>query len=178
MIIMNRRKSWGDGRNNLHDLNFLGSNVIIEDGVRIFNPQNIAISNNVYIGHDTILNGYLHYRLYIGEHTWIGQQCYIHAAGDVHIGSSVGIGPGVKIITSYHEERYLSKPVVENPLRFRAVIIGAGADIGVGSILLPGAVIGEGAIIGAGSVVTGEVPPYSVYAGVPAKFLRERKGEP
>lgn len=175
---MNNRKSWGDGSFNLQDLKFQGSNVIIEDGVRIFNPHNVVISHNVYIGHDTILNGFLQNELYIGENTWIGQQCYIHAAGGVHIGTSAGIGPCVKIITSFHEERYLSGPVVENPLRFRAVIIGDGADIGVGSILLPGSVIGEGAIIGAGSVVTGEVPPFTVFAGVPARFLRERRGEP
>jgi acetyltransferase-like isoleucine patch superfamily enzyme len=53
-------------------------------------------------------------------------------------------------------------------------IVKKGASIGSGATILCGVTIGEGAIIGAGSVVTKDVPPDTIYAGVPAKFLRDK----
>jgi len=47
--------------------------------------------------------------------------------------------------------------------------------IGAGTIILPNVIIGKGALIGAGSVVTKNVEPYSVVAGVPAKLIRKIK---
>ena len=56
------------------------------------------------------------------------------------------------------------------------MVIGAGADIGVNAIVLPGVTIGRGAIVGAGAVVTRDVPPFAIVAGVPARFLAWREG--
>lgn len=53
-------------------------------------------------------------------------------------------------------------------------IIGNDVWIGHGAIILPGTSIGDGAIIGAGAVVKGEVPPYTVFAGNPAKRIKRR----
>lgn len=55
--------------------------------------------------------------------------------------------------------------------------IGHDVWIGHGALVLPGARIGSGAIIGAGAVVAGEVPPYAVVAGNPARVIRRRFGE-
>jgi len=57
------------------------------------------------------------------------------------------------------------------------VIIKRDALVGVRSILLPGVTIGEGAVVAAGSVVTGDVPPYTMVAGNPARAKKERKGK-
>jgi acetyltransferase-like isoleucine patch superfamily enzyme len=54
------------------------------------------------------------------------------------------------------------------------VFIGSDVWVGVRTIILPGVKIGHGSIIGAGSVVTKDVPPYTIFAGVPAKFIRNR----
>jgi serine acetyltransferase len=56
----------------------------------------------------------------------------------------------------------------------RMVEIGNDCWIGHGTIILPGVKIGDGAVVGAGAVVTREVEPYAVAAGVPAQFLRWR----
>jgi acetyltransferase-like isoleucine patch superfamily enzyme len=80
----------------------------------------------------------------------------------------------VMILTSTHAETAPPAAVVDAPLEFGAVEIGAGCDIGVGAIILPGARIGDGAQIGAGAVVTGEIPAGTVAAGVPARVLRRR----
>ena len=56
----------------------------------------------------------------------------------------------------------------------KEVIVGESAFVGAGSIVLKGVHIGKNAIIGAGSVVTKDVPDYEVWAGNPAKYLKNR----
>lgn len=168
------RKSHGSGGYDRNSFRYLGEGVVIEEGVLVFHPENITIHDHVYIGHQTILKGYYKDKMIIGRGCWIGQQCFLHSAGGLTIGKAVGIGPGVKIITSVHEDTQTSLPLIHQKLRFAPVIIGDGADIGTGAVILPGVTIGEGAVVGAGSVVSNDVEPYSVYAGVPARFLRFR----
>ena len=52
------------------------------------------------------------------------------------------------------------------------------ADIGVNAVILPGVTVGKGAIVGAGAVVTHDVSPFAIAAGVPARFMRWRDGAP
>lgn len=151
-----------------------GVRVIIEAGVLVFHPENIEIGDDVYIGHYTILKGYHRNRMRIGAGAWIGQQCFFHSAGGLDIGSNVGVGPGVKIITSWHSEEGIEKPILHSRVEFAPVHIGDDADIGVGAIVLPGVTIGRGVQVGAGAVVARDVPDYTVVAGVPARFLRSR----
>jgi acetyltransferase-like isoleucine patch superfamily enzyme len=65
-------------------------------------------------------------------------------------------------------------PIIETDLKIRPVRIGAWADIGVNAVILPGVTVGKGAIVGAGAVVTGDVEPFSIVAGVPARLVRRR----
>ena len=168
-------RSHGNGKFKREDFKKIGENVIFEDGVLVFHPENIEIGNNVYMGHNTILKGYCKNKMSIGDHTWIGQNCFLHSAGGITIGKAVGIGPMVKILTSVHkEEKDLLKPIIFCDLKFNEVVIKDGCDIGMGSIILPGVKIEEGSIVGAGSVVTKDIPPYSVVVGNPAKVLRKR----
>jgi acetyltransferase-like isoleucine patch superfamily enzyme len=110
----------------------------------------------------------------IGEGTWIGQQCFFHSAGDIIIGKNVGIGPAVKIITSFHAEEGLLKPILHSKIEFAPVVIEDDVDIGTGAIILPGVTILKGTQVGAGAVVTQDYPEYAVIAGVPARLLRIR----
>jgi len=166
--------SHGDGGFRPADFLTLGENVIFEQGVLVFHPEHIAIGNNVYIGHNSILKGYHKNRMVIGDNTWIGHGCFFHSAGGLTIGNKVGIAPCVKILTSVHKETPMPGPVIDNKLILKEVCIEDGCDIGIGAILLPGVTIGKEAIIGAGSVVTKDVEPGTVVAGSPAKFLRRR----
>ena len=56
----------------------------------------------------------------------------------------------------------------------KAVVVGKDALLGAGCTILPGITVGDGAIIGAGAVVTKDVRPYAIMAGVPAKEIGER----
>lgn len=168
-------QSHGDGHFKLNQFKKLGENVILEKGILVFHPENIVIGNNVYIGHQTILKGYYKNKMEIKSGAWIGQMCFFHSAGGLLIGENVGVGPGVKIFTSFHKDENIAKPILHNQVEFLPVIIEDNADIGTGAIILPGVKIGCGAQVGAGAVVTKNVKPYSVVAGVPAKYLKMRK---
>jgi hypothetical protein len=65
-------------------------------------------------------------------------------------------------------------PIIRTDLEIKPVRVGAWADIGTNATILPGVTIGKGAIVGAGAVVVSDVEPFSVVAGVPAKFMRWR----
>lgn len=147
---------------------------MLEDGVRIFHPANVELGDRVYVGHDTILEGYHNAQMFIGAGTWIGAQCFFHSAGGLTIGANVGIGAGVRILTSVHQEAGRQTPILHAPLSFAPVTIEADVDIGLSAVVLPGVMIGRGAQVGAGAVVTKDVAPYAVVAGSPAKELRKR----
>ena len=105
-------KSHGTGEFEISQLKSIGSNVIFENGVLVFHPENIELGKNIYIGHNSILKAYFKNTLEIGDNTWIGQSCYFHSAGGISIGKNVGIAPSVKILTSYHSEQGLEIPIL------------------------------------------------------------------
>lgn len=167
-------KSEGPGIPEKNKLKKCGKNVIIEDGVRIFFPENIEIGDNVYIGHDTILKGYYNSLLKIGSNTWIGQQCFIHGAAGVTIGENVGIGPMVSIHGAKHKDTQLADPILFSKLEYLPIIIKSNCNIGIGAAILPGVTIGDGSKIGANAVVNRDIPKFSIAVGVPAKVVKIR----
>ena len=86
----------------------------------------------------------------------------------VTIEDNVDIGPNVTIATHDSSYRCIQQDL---PLICREVVIKRNAYIGAGAIILPGVTIGESAIVAAGAVVTKDVPPRTVVAGVPAKVI-------
>lgn len=174
---MKQFASHGTGEFSPDDFRRLGAGVVFEAGALVFHPETIALGDNVYVGHQTILKGYFKGPgMEIGADTWIGQQCFFHSAGGIRIGEAVGIGPGVRILTSTHTDPGPDRPIMEGAIRFAPVEIGDGTDLGVGAIILPGVTIGRGVQVGAGAVVADDLPDYAVAAGVPARVLRLRDG--
>jgi acetyltransferase-like isoleucine patch superfamily enzyme len=175
-MTLRPRRSHGTGRWTPADLAALGEGSVLEGDVLVFNADHVEIGAGVYVGHRAILKGYHVNRLVIGDGTWIGEQVFIHAAGGVTIGRNVGIGPGVRITSSRHTEEGRDVPILHAAIEMAAVVIEDDADLGVSSVILPGVRVGHGAQVGAGAVVTRDVPPYAIVAGVPAKVLRYRPG--
>jgi len=174
MIAAMRHRTHGTGELKPEQLASCGADCVFERDVLIFHPENVHLGANVYIGHRTILKGYYKNEMRIGDETWIGQMCFLHSAGGIRIGSRVGIGVNVTILTSQHQELGRAVAPLSSPVDAAPVEIEDEVNIGVGCIVLPGVRIGRGAKIGAGSVVTHDVAPYSIVAGAPARFLRER----
>lgn len=98
----------------------------------------------------------------IGDDSHICSHAFI--CGGAQIGQRVFIGHGVMTCNDPY-------PVIGEPTKLATLTIGNDVSIGSGAVLLPVS-IGNGAIIGAGSVVTRDVPPWTVYAGNPARFIR------
>ena len=165
-------KSEGSGKNNICNIANMGKNVIIEDGVRIFHPENIYIGDNVYIGHDTVLKGYYKGKLKIGNNVWIGQQCFIHAGGGITIGNNVGIGPQVKMHAARHKPVDMEKEILLfSEIELKPITIEDNVNIGIGAIIMGGVTIAVGTRVGAGAVVTKNFSKYSTIIGVPGKNI-------
>ena len=108
-------------------------------------------------------------RLHIGNDTHINRGCLIDARGGITIQNSVSISHNVSIITGSHD--------VQSPIFmgvFKPIVIEDYVWIGVNATILQGVTVGKGAVISAGAVVTKDVEPYSIVAGVPAKTIGKR----
>ena len=167
-------RSWGDGLDWRGRLGDLGEGAVIEDGVRIFHPENVHIGKSGYVGHLSVITGYHKGFVKIGDGTWIGAYAFLHGAAGLSIGRAVGIGPRVTVLTSDHDMPEDSIPLLHGELKFESVNIGDGAHLGTGVTVLPGVTIGECAVIGAGAVVTEDVPPRTVAVGSPARAIKQR----
>jgi acetyltransferase-like isoleucine patch superfamily enzyme len=97
--------------------------------------------------------------------------------GGIVIEDKVLIGPGVHFYTNNHEFSNPSQPIFDQdypkPTTLDSIVLRRGCWIGAGSIILPGVEVGENAVIGAGAVVTKSVPPRVVFAGNPAKKIKD-----
>jgi acetyltransferase-like isoleucine patch superfamily enzyme len=150
-----------------------GDDVMVGRGLVFRHPETFEIGSGVFLGEQSMIQGRADGTCRIGDHVWIGPQAYFDAR-DLIIEDSVGWGPGAKVLGSTHSGVPREVPIMQTDLEIRPVRIGAGADIGVNAIILPGVTIGRGAIVGAGAVVIEDVKPFSIVAGVPARFIRER----
>ena len=112
--------------------------------------------------------------LRIGDRCVIGRGSHIVAHADITIGDDVWTGPYIYITDQNHGYQDPDVPIGRQRPVNSPVSIGTGSWLGAGAVVLPGARIGRNVVVAAGSVVRGEIPDYSVIAGVPAKVVRSR----
>ncbi|NSX04484.1 glycosyltransferase [Cupriavidus gilardii] len=109
----------------------------------------------------------------VGDRSIVGYNSWIHGSGGVRIGRDVMIGPSVAVTSSSH--RYdLNTPMYQQGLRFAPVVVEDDVWIGANATIAAGSHIGRGAIISAGALVKGQVPPYTIAAGNPARVVSRR----
>jgi acetyltransferase-like isoleucine patch superfamily enzyme len=151
----------------------VGRGLKVGSGVGFKHVETFTIGEGVFIGAQSYLQGRFDGTFEIGNHVWIGPQSYFDARNLV-IEDYVGWGPGARVLGSAHTALPIDVPIIQTDLDIRPVRIGAWADIGTNAVILPGVTVGQGSIVGAGAVVTHDVPPFTVVAGVPARVIRER----
>jgi acetyltransferase-like isoleucine patch superfamily enzyme len=95
--------------------------------------------------------------------------CYLQGLNGIVMDEGVIFAAGCKIISSNHDLQDISRHLPANPIRIRK-----GCWIGANAVVLPGVEIGPNSVIGAGAVVTKDVPPNVIVAGIPASVIREK----
>ena len=109
----------------------------------------------------------------VGDRVFIGRGVELNCRESIRVEDDAMIAAGCRLIDCDHG----TAPdglIRDQPVISAGIVVGRGAWLGAGVIVLKGVHIGDGAIIGAGSVVTKSVPEREIWAGVPARFLRNR----
>lgn len=107
----------------------------------------------------------------IGDHTRVGLHNTI--IGPVIIGSHVNLAQGITVTALNHNFEDSNKRIDEQGVSTSAVIIEDDIWIGANAVILPSVTIGHHSVVAAGAVVTKDVPPHSLVAGVPAKIIKK-----
>lgn len=129
----------------------LANSAVLYYGAEVRGPSNIWIGKGSIIGDNSILDG----------------------RNGIRVGENVVFASNVRIWTEQHDHRdpwFRCETQIHKP-----VIIDDRAWIGSHAIILHSVHIGEGAVVAAGAVVTKDVPPYTIVAGIPAKKVADRK---
>ena len=112
----------------------------------------LELQNKVFLGKGTYIGVYR--PIFIGENTIVGAYSYLISANHCYASRNIPI----------REQGFLGAPIV----------IEDDVWLGTHVVVLPGVTIGKGSIVAAGAVVNKDIPPYEIWGGVPAKFLKAR----
>ncbi len=188
------KKSFFTGRVNIQGAKYIdvGNYCVIEEGasLNVSRNGNIIIKDHCFIGKDAqlISEGKLEVlegtyilkgaeiaavrNIQLGPKAWIAKDCKI-GGFNITLEKNVILGPCVSIVGGDHPYDRAAGQVLmssdgENQAHRAPVVLKEGCWIGTRSVILKGVVIGKGSIVGAGAVVTKEVLPRHLYAGIPA----------
>ncbi|GLX86647.1 hypothetical protein tloyanaT_29000 [Thalassotalea loyana] len=138
-------------------------------------PKNIFLGDGAYIkGNARICPCNPDATITIGANTTVGYNTIIFSSKKITIGHDCMIAPNVYIVDSDHGmDRSMLMNAQENVTD--EVVIENDVWLGTGAVILKGTYIPEGCVIAANSVVKGTLEPYTIYGGVPARKIGERK---
>jgi|YNPNPStandDraft_1061719.scaffolds.fasta_scaffold01944_6 acetyltransferase-like isoleucine patch superfamily enzyme len=159
----------------------VGRAVTLGDDVYIdaLSRNGVTLGDNVSIARGTVIEATgvisrLGEGLEIGANSNLGHFCFVGAGGGVRIGRNVLIGQRVSFHSEDHVFERTDVPIKAQGVTRKGIVVEDDCWLGAGVILLDGVTVGRGSVIAAGSVVTRDVAPYSVMAGVPARLIRSR----
>ena len=124
----------------------------VDDGFRLFPPVYTDFGKNIKIGKDVFVNS----------------GCCFQDQGGVTLGDGCLVGHNVVFATLDHDKR----PGRRGDMTAAPIVVGKDVWIGAHATILKGVKIGDGAIVAAGAVVTRDVPPNTIAAGVPARVVK------
>lgn len=141
-------------------------------------PSGIQIGENSIVMHGAVLHVYNFRELpqsgiTIGRDCLIGEYSVIRGQGGVHIGNRVYTSPFTQLLAVNHVFSDPDLPFVKQGITADGIIIEDDVWLGAGAIVTDGVRVGKGSVVAAGAVVTRDVPPHSVVAGVPARPIKD-----
>jgi maltose O-acetyltransferase len=110
-------------------------------------------------------------RVTIGDWSWINHRCYFDSRDQITIGTQCSLGMEVMLCTSTHLHGDATKRAgtyTSSPIQ-----VGDGTWIGTRAVILPGVSVGAGCVVAAGAVVAEDAEPNGLYAGIPARRIRD-----
>lgn len=158
----------------------IGDNSFIDDNCMLdakgTTNSGITLGQGVFLGRNTILNckdGDIELR----DHVNLGYNCVIFSSGQVVLEDYALLAAFCYIVGGgEYDLEYTGKPIALQPVPSeKGIVLGANCWLGAGVLVLDGSTIGHDSAIGASSLVNGEIPPFSVAVGVPAKVRKTRK---
>lgn len=155
----------------------VGKNVLLSKKAVIYNYDKISLGDHVRIDDFCILSG----NITIGNYVHIAVCSRLSGStGGLTIKDFAGVSYNSTIIASSddYSGEFMTNPMV--PLKYKKllpnpVVLEKHALIASHCFVAPGVTVGEGGTVGAMSLVLKDVAPWSIYAGIPAKFLKPRK---
>lgn len=113
-------------------------------------------------------------KIIIGDNVFVGRNTEFNCCDNIQIGNNCLIASSSVFVDSSHTYNK-DQLIAEQPPIFKKIILDEDVWVGTGCKILYGVHLGKGCIIGAGAVVNKSVPPYEIWAGVPARKIGERK---
>jgi acetyltransferase-like isoleucine patch superfamily enzyme len=132
--------------------------------------EDARIREQVYVGGPQLPES----RFALGDRTIVLQMAYINPTKPVVIGDDTGIGGHCLIFT----HGVWLNALDGYPMDYQPVTLGRSVWLPWRVFVMPGSTIGDGTVIGANSLVSGEIPPYSLAVGTPAKVIRSAPAFP
>jgi len=109
----------------------------------------------------------------IGDRTFIGRCCEINCGSAIVIGNDCLIASNTTIVDAAH--KILPPDQLTNSQTYSVpIVIEDDVWIGTHCVVIGGVTIGKGSIVAAGAVVTKSIPPYEIWGGIPASFIKKR----
>jgi acetyltransferase-like isoleucine patch superfamily enzyme len=157
----------------------LGHGSYVDEGVYIHAcPGGVSIGAGTLVMHGAVLHVYNfrdlpHAGIRIGRDGLISEYTVIRGQGGVTIGDRVYTSPMTQIVAVNHVFDDRERPFIEQGITAEGIVIDDDVWLGAGAVVTDGVHIGRGAVVAAGAVVTADVPPHTVVAGVPARVVRQ-----
>jgi carbonic anhydrase/acetyltransferase-like protein (isoleucine patch superfamily) len=155
-----------------------GRNVLVHPLAVLVDCAGICLGDHVRIDPFCVLSA--KGGVEIGSYTHIGSNCTLSGAGRLVLEDFSCLSHGVKLFSSRDDFSGETMTNSSVPAELRNVLhgdlrIGRHVVVGAGTVIMPGVTIGEGCAVGALSFVEGTLEPWGIYAGIPARRIRERK---
>lgn len=135
---------------------------------------NVEIGKNLVIKENAVFEFARDSKLKIDNHCFLSYGVLICCNKSIQIGDYVQIGEYTSIRDTTHNYSNLNIPIKKQGDISLDIIIGNDVWIGRGCIIMPGTIIEDGVVIGANSVVKGRLETNCIYAGTPAKLIKQR----